>query len=230
MFLSELTPECLTAFSWYEDWTAAIKSGDREKISEQLQVPRDLLQKAKARSEQLAIGLKPVVDQLADRLLLNEPQDIKGANKLLTDFLQWADEVLEKDPVLNLANDWFSERSTDTVTPVSGDVRIKFTRIHVPFVQQQNDEESILSAFVSTYYFLGQMIDTDDPEGIREAKKLVINFYSKVGERTGNTALVETEKLMAEFLQTFKATLRRQWGVWANARSTWYCIMQQTIR
>ena len=88
-----LTLESLTASSELKEWTAAIKSGDREKIAEQLQVPRDLLQKAKARGEQLAIRLEPVAVELADRLLLDDPISIKGANKLLSDFLQWVQEV-----------------------------------------------------------------------------------------------------------------------------------------
>ena len=48
------------------------------------------------------------------------------------------------------------------------------------------------------------MDDTDDPEVIREAKMLALNFYSKVGGRTGNTALEKTKQNIDEFLQNFE--------------------------
>ena len=203
--LVELTLGCLTAVGYFEEWTAAIKSGDKEKVAEQLQVPRDLLQKAKARGEELAKRLEPVVAGLADRLLVDEPQSIRGANKLLTGLIQWAQETAEKDQTLRLADEWFKYRSSDAVTPVSGDVRSSFISAHNTFIQQLLDEMNIISGAMTTYYFLGQMDDTDDPEAIRTARKLAVNFYGKVGERTGNTALEKTEQYFNEFLQNFKA-------------------------
>ena len=199
----ELTLKVITGSSELEEWTAAIKSGDRWKISEQLQVPRDLLQKAKARGEQLAVRLEPIVSGLADRLLLDDPQDIKGANKLLDDFLQWVDEIFGQEAFVDIATSWFRDRSNDSVTPVSGDARSSFTRAHNTFMQQQKDERSIFGVIMTTSYFLGD-IDPGDPEPVRTVKRVALNFYRKVGDRTGNTALAKTEQYMEEFLQTIK--------------------------
>ena len=62
----------------------------------------------------------------------------------------------------------------------------------------------VVSGAMTTYWFLGQMLDSDDPEVIRAAKMLALNFNSKVGERTGNTALNKTEQYIEEFLENFK--------------------------
>ena len=170
-------------------------------------MPRDLLQKAKARGEELAIKLEPLVIGLADRLLLHDPISIRGANELLADFIRWASDH-EKDQALSLADQWFGYRSNDSVTPVSGDVRSSFTRAHKTFIQQRMDEYSIISGAMGTVWILGQMVDSDDPETIRTAKMLALNFYSKVGERTGNTALLKTEQYIEEFLENFKPNSR----------------------
>ena len=117
----QLILKSLKASSKLEEWTAAIKEGDNETIAEQLQVPRGLLQRIRFRGELMAIRLEPVVIMLADRLLLEDPIDIKGAIKLLTDFIWWTSETERSD--LSTADKWFYERSNDEVTPVSGDAR-----------------------------------------------------------------------------------------------------------
>ena len=170
-------------------------------------MPRDLLKKAKGTAEQLAIRLEPVVMELADRLLLDDPIDMKAAAKLLTDFLQWELEI-EENPDLSLANEWFEERSSDEITPVLGDARISFTRAHKTFIQQQLDQDNIVSGFMTTFDFLALLLDRTDPEAIRGAKVLALNFYIKVGERTGNTALEKTGEYLDQFLQNFKASPR----------------------
>ena len=101
-YVLKLKLKGLTASSELEEWTAAIRTRNRWKIGEQLQVPRDLLQKAKARGEQLAVRLEPVVKGLTDRLLMDDPISIEAANKLLSGFLQWAKDI-EKPAVLSLA-------------------------------------------------------------------------------------------------------------------------------
>ena len=171
-------------------------------------MPRDLLQKAKARGDELAIRLQPVVAGLADQLLLDDPQDIKGANKLLTDFLQWAKDH-EEPGLLSSADQWFQKRSKDSVTPVSGDVRISFTRARDTFIQQQRDEDRIILTTTNTFWALGDVVPgTKDPEAIRAVKLLALCFYIEVGETTGNTALEKTEQYLDEFLQNFKAGSR----------------------
>ena len=76
-----------------------------------------------------------------------------------------------------------------------------FRHAHKTFIKQRDDEESIVLGAKTTDFLLGQIVDRNDTESIREAKLLAFNFYERVGEKTGNTALERTKEFLDEFLQ-----------------------------
>jgi len=184
-----------------EEWTKAILAGDKQKVRDLIEVPRTLFKKAYEKGAQVW-NLKRLLQPQFAVFILNETVDKKAAFSLLIETASSLQNLKPYSDVLK-AEKWFKERSSDEITPVSGDARAWFQKASDAFRQQQEDLTAIEGGIEAVWWWLANLMEAEGPEVEKSVRYLWPAFYANTGLRTGVDALRYIEADLDHFLQSW---------------------------
>jgi len=185
-----------------EEWKKAIQAGDKKKAQDLAKVPRTLFKKAYEKGEQVWKLVRPLQLEFG-KFIFDEKVDRKAAFLLLNETVSSLQHQKHYSDVLK-AEKWFKKRSSDEITPVSGDARAWFQKASDAFRQQKDDLSAIEGGIGAAWWWLANLMESEGPEAEKMVRNLWPAFYALIGMRTGVDALIHFEADLDIFFETWK--------------------------